>query len=143
MIIGIDAGALAEKEKTGIARQTKAILNWLKENDLRHRYFIYDRPKRGWRYFWLPLLVYLNKVDVFLGLNQALPIFLTCPSVVVVHDLAFEYYPETFPDKGRRLRRLTRQAVKKATHIIARSVSTKKDLIKLYRVPGENITVVY
>lgn len=143
MKIGVDAGSLSENQKTGVSRVSVNLLRQLKKIDKRNRYIIFDKPKRGWRYFWLPLLVYLNKVDLFLGLNQALPKYLTCPSVVFVYDLAFEYFPENYPDHGRRLRRLTRHAVKKTVKIIVLSQSTKRDLIKLYQVPAKKITVVY
>lgn len=144
MKIGVDAGALKEtgRQRTGVNRLTVNLLLQLKKIDKKNQYLIFDNPRPGWRYFWLPLLVFLNKVDVFLGLNQALPVFLPCQSVVLVYDLAFEYFPECFPDRGRRLKRITRQAVKRATKIIAISQSTKKDLIKLYGVPKNKIKVV-
>lgn len=141
--IGVDAGSLAEAQKTGVSRLSVNLLRQLKKIDKKNQYLIFDKPKRGWRYFWLPLLVYLNKVDVFLGLNQALPVFLPCPSVVMVYDLAFEYFPESFADHGGRLKRITRHAVQKADKIIVLSQSTKKDLIKKYQITPKKIRVIY
>ena len=143
MRIGVDAGSLSEYQKTGVSRFSLSLLKQLKKIDKENQYLIFDKPRCGWRYFWLPLLVYLNKVDVFLGLNQALPIILPCPSVVLIYDLAFEYFPESYSDHGRRLKRLTRHAVKKADKIIVLSQSTKKDLIKLYKVASKKIVVIY
>jgi len=142
MKIGVDAGSLSESQKTGVSRISLNLLKQLRQIDKTNQYLIFDKPRRGWRYFWLPLLVYFNKLDVFLGLNQALPVFLPCPSVVVVYDLAFEYFPESFSDHGRRLRRITLHAVQKSGKIIVLSQSTKKDLIKLYKVPSRKITFV-
>ena len=61
----------------------------------------------------------------------------------MVHDLAFEIFPSCYPDKGKRLRRITRHALSKADQIIAPSYSTKRDLIRLYGVTAERIKVVY
>ena len=65
--------------------------------------------------------------------------------VVTVHDLAFEYYPETFPWADRWRHKLyLRYALRRADHVIAITESTKRDILRLVptRDP-ETITVVY
>lgn len=101
------------------------------------------KPSFGWRHFGLPLSLLVKKPDVFLGPSQTLPFFSFCPSIVIVHDLTYEHFPESFPDLGRHLKRITRPAVNKAKKIIAVSNSTKKDLVKIYQVSSEKIRVIH
>ncbi|GIK66609.1 MAG: hypothetical protein BroJett018_44030 [Chloroflexota bacterium] len=66
------------------------------------------------------------------------------PTVMTVHDLIFELFPE----HHKRLNHvfLTRAMplfVKRADAIIAVSEASKRDLIEHYGTPGEKITVVY
>lgn len=65
--------------------------------------------------------------------------------VVTIHDLAFKFFPETFPQCDlRRLNFLTALAVRNADHIIAVSHATKNDLIRSYpHLTKEKITVVH
>jgi glycosyltransferase involved in cell wall biosynthesis len=75
---------------------------------------------------------------------HVIPFYAPMPSVVTVHDLAFELFPDHFTPSDRlRLRTLTRRGVRHATHIIAVSAATKQDLIELLQVPEERITVVH
>ncbi|MFA5985732.1 MAG: glycosyltransferase family 1 protein [Parcubacteria group bacterium] len=54
-------------------------------------------------------------------------------TVVTIHDLAFKFYPQTFPTKDRFLINLcTDHAVRVADAVIAVSASTKKDLLAIY-----------
>ena len=64
--------------------------------------------------------------------------------MLTVHDLIFERYPE---HHTRRNTLFLKQAmpvfVRAASHIIAVSQQTRRDLIELYATPAEKITVVY
>ncbi|MGB9707075.1 MAG: glycosyltransferase [Microgenomates group bacterium] len=100
------------------------------------------RPAFGWNYFALPLRLLKDKPDVFLGLSQSLPAFCPCPALVIIYDLAFEHYPECYPQSYDQLRRVTAHAAQKAQTIITLSLETKKDLIKFYRISPEKIKVV-
>lgn len=167
MKIGIDAGCLVvtdKRLKVGVYQLTFSMLRELGKIDENNRYLLYSfqpiakeilgefgpqmknivvGPKLGWRYFGLPKKLLFDRPDIFIGPSQALPIFTYCPSVVIVHDLSFEHFPACYPDSLQRLRTLTTNAVKKADKIVAVSNSAKKDLIKIYHVPPEKITVVY
>lgn len=66
------------------------------------------------------------------------------PAVTTVHDLAFHYYPETIHPlilrtQRRRLAKLSSQK----THLIVDSVSTQKDLMKIYNIEPTRINVIY
>lgn len=66
------------------------------------------------------------------------------PLVTTVHDLVFRKYPATvnpliLATQTRRLARLS----KNNTHIIADSVSTKNDLMEIYQIKTDRISVIY
>jgi glycosyltransferase involved in cell wall biosynthesis len=69
---------------------------------------------------------------------------LPCPTVLTVHDLIFERYPEHHTATNRAfLKQAMPTFVRAATHIIAVSEQTKRDLMELYATPAGKITVVY
>ncbi len=98
-----------------------------------------------WYFNWPKIDKMLGGVDVFWapnwnfwGLSSQVKFVLT------VHDLSFEYYPETFSWKRRWWHFFInpRRAVRRANKIIAVSQSTRDDLINLYRVPPFKIKVI-
>jgi glycosyltransferase involved in cell wall biosynthesis len=105
-----------------------------------------DGPVRriAWEQFALPGTLRTLGIDVFHAPANVLPARLPCPSVVTVHDLAFMRYPQFFrPARRLYQRRLTARSVARATHVVAVSESTKRDLIELMRVPEERLHVIY
>jgi len=71
-------------------------------------------------------------------------IFLNRPFIVTVHDLArccFNYDQETITEKI--LLNLDKRYIKRASHIIAISQSTKSDLVKYLNTPESKISVIY
>lgn len=62
------------------------------------------------------------------------------PFVITVHDMIWELYP----DKGNRLwSQQKHKLCLKANHVIAISEQTKKDLMTLWQIPENKISVVY
>lgn len=99
-------------------------------------------------YMWtqgrLPLEFLWDTPDIFFNPEQILPLFSPRRSVVTVHDLAYEVYPEHYSFKHRKyLRFVTKRAVRKAKKIIAISERTKRDISKFYGAPQRNITVIH
>ncbi len=66
------------------------------------------------------------------------------PYVLVVHDLSFLIEPGWFSLKGRLWHRLihARRLIKEATHLLAVSERTKKDLIEHLSIAPEKITTI-
>lgn len=65
-------------------------------------------------------------------------------SVVALHGLEYEYFPELYPAWHLAyLRWSTRYALKNASKIIAVSENTKKDLVKIYGGDPDKITVIH
>lgn len=69
---------------------------------------------------------------------------LPCPTVMTVHDLIFERYPEHHTRRNRLFLKLAMPTfVRAADAVIAVSEHTKRDLMELYRCPAEKIHVIY
>jgi glycosyltransferase involved in cell wall biosynthesis len=74
--------------------------------------------------------------------QHALPLGLRGPSVVTIHDLHFEHDPSVMGLADRlTFKAVVPRAVRKADHVLAVSERTKRDLIELYHVPPDKITV--
>jgi len=71
-------------------------------------------------------------------------LFLKKPFIVTVHDLVrscFGFTKETITE--RILLKLDKRYIKRASHIIAVSHTTRNDLIKYLKIPDDRISVVY
>ena len=64
------------------------------------------------------------------------------PFVLTVHDMIHEIFAEYFP-KDRETVGRKANLIKHASHIIAISESTKRDIIKYFDIPESNISVIY
>jgi len=75
---------------------------------------------------------------------HVLPLAHPLPSVVTVHDLGYRHFPGAHPARQRLyLDWSTRFSARAATHVLADSAATQRDLNRFYGVPPEKITVVY
>ena len=86
-------------------------------------------------------------IDIFHGASNELPDGLqkeNVKTVVTVHDLIFERYPETYHLEEKFVHRWKiKKACAIADAIIAASQQTKEDLIHFYKVPEHKISVCY
>jgi glycosyltransferase involved in cell wall biosynthesis len=74
--------------------------------------------------------------------QHALPLRLPCPAVVTIHDLSFERDAAAMPAGHRRVfKRVVPRAARNARHVIAVSERTKRDLVDLYGIAPDRITV--
>jgi glycosyltransferase involved in cell wall biosynthesis len=97
-----------------------------------------------WTQTRLAFEMFLNKPEVLFIPVHVLPLIHPNNSVVTLHGLEYEYYPEMYPQRHLRyLRWSTKYALKNARKIIAVSENTKKDLVELYDGNPEKIEVVY
>jgi glycosyltransferase involved in cell wall biosynthesis len=98
----------------------------------------------AWEQLTLPGELRRLGADVFHAPANVLPARLPCPAVVTVHDLAFFRYPQFFrPTRRYYQQALTRRSVAQASHIVAVSESTKRDLVECLRVSAARVSVVY
>ena len=89
-------------------------------------------------------LLAMIRADVFFFPNFfRWPLLLTRNSVVVIHDLGFVETPEYIVPRHRKyLCRRVPQSARRASHIIAISESTKRQLVTHYDIAPEKISVV-
>jgi glycosyltransferase involved in cell wall biosynthesis len=74
--------------------------------------------------------------------QHALPLGLRGPSVVTIHDLHFERDPSVMGLIDRvTFKAVVPRAVRKADRVLAVSERTKRDIVELYGVPPEKVTV--
>lgn len=96
-----------------------------------------------WTHVAIPLIALRHRAAAIHAPFNWGPALAPCPVVVTVHDLAWERVPETFPGFFRRYARIaTRVSAARARSIIAVSAATAADLVSLYRVDADRITVI-
>jgi glycosyltransferase involved in cell wall biosynthesis len=102
---------------------------------------------RLWYRLRLPLPVQwvTGQLDLFHSPDFVLPpVSGNIPTLLTVHDLSFAHYPHVFPAPlVNYLNNVVPWSIQRCTHILADSQSTKDDLMALWQVPAEKITVLY
>jgi glycosyltransferase involved in cell wall biosynthesis len=79
-----------------------------------------------------------------LHVSYTAPPICPCPTVVTVHDIAYEFFPHFFSPRDRWLLSVTVPlSCRLAARVIAVSEWTKRDLIRRYNIPEEKIRVVH
>ncbi len=93
----------------------------------------------------LPVQTFTGPLDLFHSPDFVLPpVRGGIPTILTVHDLSFVHYPATFPAKlVAYLNRVVPWSVARATHILADSAATMRDLQAAWGVAGDKITVLY
>lgn len=184
MIVGADGGALSVADprlQVGVYKVNLRLLQKITQSvdSIYYRIYIFTEvgegvrksvpkgefrklhPMRGWQYIAIPLELYRNPPNVFLGLSQSLPRFLytshidkrriILPSlnkqkikqIGIIYDLGFLHYPEFYPGSAGQLLRNTTHLVRNSDHIITISQSVKNDILKHFKFPKNKITVAY
>lgn len=103
--------------------------------------------KTYWRNFLLSEELEQHKLDLFHGLSNELPMGIhktEVPSVVTIHDLIFQRYPEFYKFIDRKIYfEKVKYACKSATSVIAISEQTKSDIIEFTGTSEEKIDVIH
>jgi glycosyltransferase involved in cell wall biosynthesis len=172
LTVGFDATAAA-RQSAGIGRYARELLRALAQQDDGTRFRLFyasgslpenhmpplpgrfrvrrlplsDRITNAvWHRTRLPIPIQplIGGFDLFHSPDFTAPPVMRKPVVITVHDLAFERRPEcAYPTLREYLKRVVPRAARSATHIIAVSEQTKRDLIELYGIDPARITVVY
>lgn len=102
---------------------------------------------RMWYRARLPISVqrFTGKLDLFHSPDFVLPpVGGNIPTLLTVHDLSFVHFPEVYPEVlVNYLNKVVPWSVERATHILADSEATKQDLMEIWRVPNEKVSVLY
>lgn len=91
----------------------------------------------------LPMDRLVPEAELFHATEHLLPRFETTPTVLTVHDLIFERFPAYHKLKNYAYLKLAMPLYcRRASAIITVSQCTKNDLVGLYSVPADKITVI-
>src|SRR3989304_4074640 len=92
----------------------------------------------------IPLEIFFGKHDLYFFPNFVVYPHRLGKSVVVVHDLAFEKVPQYVQDKNVRfLKKFVPRSLSEADHVVVTSEYTKADVVEIYGISEDNITVIY
>lgn len=170
MRIAVNTRFLIKNKLEGIGWFTYETMKRITQNHPEHEFiFLFDRdwdeefifsknitPVKVWPqarhpYLWkywfdyaLPPVLKKMKPDLFFSTDGFLSLRTHIPTLLVIHDLGFETYPEHTPGiVSKYYRRFTPQYAHRAKKIITVSEFCKKDIAKKYRVDSSKIEVVY
>ncbi len=100
-----------------------------------------------WRSKWVVEDLAEKGIDLYHGLSHEIPVGISktgIKTVVTIHDLIFERYPEMYSWIDVQIyRRKFKYACEKADLIIAISQQTKDDIIQFYKIPAKKIVICY
>lgn len=173
MTIGINATAALKQPRCGVEEYSYQLIKHLTmlPETREHRFFLYTPAKlfnnltKSEKIFWqslpenfilrplifpviwtqarLSLEMFLHRPELLFIPVHVLPIIHPEKSVVTIHGLEYEYYPEMYAAGHLKyLKWSTKYSTDQARKIIAVSENTKNDLIKFYKLPARKITVV-
>ncbi len=102
---------------------------------------------RLWYRLRLPLPVQwvTGELDLFHSPDFVLPpVNGRIPTLLTVHDLSFIHFPHVFPERlVNYLNQVVPWSIGRASHILADSEATRNDLLSIWQVPPEKVTVLY
>ena len=154
MKIGINANETNVQHRVGINQVAFEILKRLKADvvylsqpplaDMPKQNYEVFGPRKLWTLTGLQKKLLFDPPDVLFSLTHYAPLFVPCKSVICIMDLAFEKFPQFFKKSDLyQLKYWTRYSASRAQHTITISENSKKDIINLYNIPANKITVVY
>lgn len=140
MKIAIDASPLSSGHRDrGVGKYTKLLIESLQKYELQHSYTIFVRGQK------VPEKADLVHFPFFDPFFLTLPLRMSKPTVVTVHDLIPIVFPDKFPKgiRGEAKWQIQRHSLKGAKKIIADSESSKRDIIAQVGFDTANIAVVH
>ena len=100
-----------------------------------------------WRSFGISNNLRADKVDIYHGLSNELPLNISksgVPSIVTMHDVIYRTMPECYKPLDRKIYDFKYgRACRNADRIIAVSECTKRDVVRFYGVDPDKIDVIY
>lgn len=170
MTIGIDGSRAFLRDKTGIEHYSFQVIKHLTKKLAKSEVVLYlngnqkgqieksglgfELPDnweikylsapRFWTQLRLSWEMLTHPVDVLYVPSHVIPFIHPRKTIATVHGLEYEFYPEAY-FWGARLymRFFIKKSCRWASRIIAVSNNTKKDLVNLYKIPQDKISIVY
>jgi len=98
----------------------------------------------AWFEWSLPYMLNKVKADLFLSHDGHMSLSTKVPTHLVIHDLAFEHYPQFVgKNAAHYYRKYTPQFARAAKSIATVSEYSKQDISNLYQIDAHKIDVVY
>ena len=170
MRIAVNTRLLLKGRLEGIGWYTQQMLERIVRNHPEHEFiFFFDRPYDPsfvfadnvkpvvvhpqarhpilfylWFEWSIPMMLRKYKADLFLSPDGLCSLRTKVPTCLVMHDLAFEHYPDHIVRSHRKyMQHYSPLFAKKAERIVTVSQFSKKDIAARYGIPTEKIDVTY
>lgn len=164
MLVGIDANPAVKRQRTGTETYAAEIIKALVAFDRTVSYRLYAKEKpppeltdlgpnaawqimpfrHGWTLLRLSFEMMLDPPDVLFVPAHTLPLVAPKRSVIMIHDLGFDHFPDVYGWRRRTLHKYdVRLAKRYASHILTPSEFTRRDLAERYRMPLTKITCIH
>ncbi len=135
MKISVDGGGLGGKlgERYGNYIFSENLIKALLRYDKKNHYFIYTfdtlKPRFAWSKVRLSIEEIKEKKDVFLALNQAIPLYTSGKRISFCHGLSYYFFPKYYSLKDNlRLRNQLDEMIFKSDIIVVSSERVKQEL---------------
>lgn len=149
MKISVDGGALNQKnnQRFGTAVFSENLVKALCLYDKKNQYFVYTfenlKPKLFWLKGRVSLEEFKKKKDVFLALNQALPLYVSDKIISFCHGLSYYFHPQYYSTKNViRLNKQLKEMIKRSDKIIVSSKKIKDELTSINQLINKKIVVL-
>ncbi len=164
--IGLDISCIS-RSKAGVGCYTRSLIRKLSEIDKDgvYAFFSYKERRSGrkktvkarmfhkvygalrhtiWEQLLLPLNLFIRGIDLIHSPAYVTPMMKSCPTIITVHDMAYLLYPDKFVKAYRLyLKFWVPLSVKRADIVVTDSIQSKRDIVKLLKVPEEKVEVIY
>jgi len=149
MKISVDGGALNQKnnQRFGTAVFSENLIKSLQVYDNQNIYHIYTFQNLKPKIFWMKGRVSIEELrenkDIFLAVNQALPIYTSGKIISFCHGLSYHFYPQYYSKKDRaRLNKQLNEMLKRSDKIIVSSQKIKSELMTINKSVIKKIIVL-
>ncbi len=135
--ISVDGGSLDSKNYFGTKTFAENFIKTLLTIDNKNQYIIYRLNKnKFFNFLWLKVQLsfreLLNRKDLYLGLNQAIPSYVSGKIISFCHGLSYYFYPNFYNQKIlKKLKHQLNEMINKSDKIIVSSEKIKKELVKI------------
>lgn len=164
MKIGIDGGALCvdKNHQFGNYSFTVNLIKAIKKYDLSaNKYYLYTftrprirldlsekielrviKPKYFWSKIGLSVAQITDKNDIFLAINQSVPLVRPKKIIGFSHGLAFYFYKELYPNSWKKMFKQHQIMLKQCDYLVVSSIKVKKELLKIFPNYEKKINVL-
>lgn len=100
------------------------------------------KPKLLWMKLRVSIEELLVPKDVFIAVNQAMPVLTRSDVISVSHGLSFMYFPAYYKDSFRKMSRQLDAMVRHSRHIVVSSQRVKQELTERYPTADKKTVVI-